>query len=193
MPAIADLLHTYGYPAIAIITFLEGESVVILAGIAAAGGLMSLPLVILTALGGSFCGDQFYYTIGRRYGTRVVDRWPSIGGKIDWAFRLIRRHETLFILSFRFLYGVRNVSPFVIAMAGVPRLRFMALNLIAAAAWAMAFGFGGFYFGHALQDILGDNHLWALAVLAVVATAVGAAHWLRKRRRRKPRPAPPNA
>lgn len=193
MPEIGELLNTYGYLAILVITFLEGESIVILAGIAAASGLMSLPLVIVTALAGSFCGDQFYYTIGRRYGTRVLDRWPRLGGKIDWAFRLVRRHETLFILSFRFLYGVRNVSPFVIAMAGVPRLRFMALNLIAATIWAMAFGFGGYYFGHALQKLLGDNHLWALAILAAVAAIAGLVHWLRKRARIRKLSGPPPA
>lgn len=183
MPDIAELLNTYGYLAILIITFLEGESIVILAGVAAASGLMSVPLIIVTALFGSFCGDQFYYTIGRRYGTRVLARWPTLSGRIDWAFKLVRKHETLFILSFRFIYGVRNVSPFVIAMAGVPRLRFMLLNLIAAGLWAMAFTFGGYYFGQALQSLLGDNHLWVLGALAALALAFGLGRWLVKRSR----------
>jgi membrane protein DedA with SNARE-associated domain len=183
LPEIADLLTTYGYPAILVVTFLEGESIVILAGIAAADGLMSLPLIIATALAGSFVGDQFYYTLGRRFGTRILDRWPVLSGKTAWAFRLVRKHETLFILSFRFLYGVRNISPFVVAMAGVPRWRFLLLNLVAATLWANAFSFGGYYFGQVLQAAVGDNHLWVLAGLAALALGFGLFHWLRRRAR----------
>jgi membrane protein DedA with SNARE-associated domain len=182
---IAEWLSQYGYFAILAITFLEGESIVILAGIAAYQGLLSLEWVIAAAVLGSFCGDQFYYTIGRRYGAPLLKRWPALEGKIAWAFRLVRKHEIPFILSFRFIYGVRNVSPFVIAMAGVPRAKFMALNLVAAVLWALAFSFGGFYFGKALEEVLGEHQYIALAALAVVACLVGLITWIRKRRATK--------
>lgn len=179
---IEEWLSTYGYLAILIITFLEGESIVILAGIAAYQGILNLEAVIACAIFGSFCGDQFYYTIGRRYGTPLLKRWPGLAGKIDWAFRLVRNYEVLFILSFRFIYGVRNVSPFVIAMSGVPRLKFMGLNLIAATLWALAFTFGGYFFGKALEKVMGEHQMKALAVLAVFAAAVAIFTLWRKRR-----------
>jgi membrane protein DedA with SNARE-associated domain len=182
---IAEWLSQYGYLAILVITFLEGESIVILAGIAAYQGIMSLEWVIVAAIAGSFCGDQFYYTIGRRYGAPLLKKWPSLEGKIAWAFRLVRKHEIPFILSFRFIYGVRNISPFVIAMAGVPRIKFMFLNLIAATLWALAFSFGGFYFGKALEKVLGEHQYIALAGLAVIACLFGLVTWLRKRRATK--------
>lgn len=179
---VRELLQDYGYLAILIITFLEGETIVILAGIACSQGAMSLPLVLVTALVGSFSGDQFYYTIGRRYGTRILDKWPRLEGKIQWAFRLVRSHETLFILSFRFIYGVRNISPFVIAMSGVPRLRFMLLNLIAAALWSLAFTFGGYKLGEAMSHFLGEHVFAALGVLASAAMLFAIVKWVRRRR-----------
>lgn len=182
---LQDLLSTYGYLAILIITFLEGESIVILAGIAAYQGLMDPWLVLLCALVGSFCGDQFYYTIGRRYGTRLLDRYPTLRGKTDWAFKLVRKNETLFILSFRFIYGVRNVSPFVIAMSGVPRLRFMALNFIAALIWALAFTFGGYFFGQALEHFLGEHQMKVLIGLAVLALVIWLFTFIRRKRRER--------
>lgn len=182
---IAEWLSTYGYLAILIITFLEGESIVILAGIAAYQGILNLEAVIACAVFGSFCGDQFYYTIGRRYGTPLLKKWPGLAGKVDWAFRLVRNYEIPFILSFRFIYGVRNVSPFVIAMSGVPRLKFMSLNLIAALLWALAFTFGGYYFGQALERVMGEHQMTALAVLAGLAVLVGVVTFIRKRRSSK--------
>lgn len=182
---IQDWLSQYGYLAIIVITFLEGESVVILAGIAAYQGMMSLEWVLVAAVIGSFCGDQFYFTIGRCYGAPMLKKWPSLEGKIAWAFRLVRNYETLFILCFRFIYGVRNISPFVIALAGVPRIKFMALNLVAACLWAMTFTFGGYFFGKALEKVMGNHQTIALIVLVVVVVVAAIIAWIRKRRNAK--------
>ena len=163
-------------------TFLEGETVVIVAGILASQGLLDVWIVFLSALGGSFTGDQMYYYIGRRYGTPLLDRWPTMRSKIDWAFRLLRKYETIFILSFRFIYGVRNISPFVIGISGVPRLRYFILNLIAAIIWATSFSFGGYYLGHAMESYLGEYKYHALAGFVGAAAAFGLYSWMRNRR-----------
>ena len=168
---IEDLLRDYGYLAILIITFLEGETIVILAGAFAQQGILEAQFVALTALCGSFLGDQFYYTIGKRYGTPLLDRWPTLRDKAEWVFRILRKHETLFILSFRFIYGVRNVSPFAIAMAGVPRFRFMYLNFIAASVWAASFTAIGYYSSKALERFFGEHQTEVLLGLAALAIA----------------------
>lgn len=163
-------------------TFLEGETVVIVAGVLASQGLLDVWLIFLFALTGSFCGDQMYFYIGRRYGTPLLDRWPTMRGKIDWAFRFLRRYETAFILSFRFIYGIRNVSPFVIGISGVSRLRFFVLNLIAAAVWASSFSFGGYFLGHAMETYLGKYQYHALGGFVAVAVGFGLYSWMRNRR-----------
>src|SRR5260370_27455341 len=57
-------------------TFLEGETVILFAGFAAAQGLVD-PLLLLTAAWlGSFSGDQCYFWLGRRFGVRLLDRFP---------------------------------------------------------------------------------------------------------------------
>ena len=48
-----SLLTTYGYPILIIGTFLEGETVLVLGGLAAHLGYLSLDWVIVCALGGS--------------------------------------------------------------------------------------------------------------------------------------------
>ncbi|VBB69075.1 DedA family protein [invertebrate metagenome] len=170
---LETFLHTYGYFSILLLTFLEGETIVILAGIAAAQELMSPFLVVLAGFTGSFLGDQLYYTIGRRYGQPLLESKPFLRPKIEWAFRLVRQYQDLYILSFRFLYGVRNVSPFVIAISGVTRWRFMLLNALSALVWAIIFTSGGYFFGHAMEHLLGKYYGLVLPFLVCIACVAG--------------------
>lgn len=185
---IENVLNNYSYLLYLVIlgwTFLEGETVVLITGALASEGRyhISVEMLALAAFMGSFLGDQMYYYIGRRYGTPLLARWPTLTTKIDWAFRLVREHETLFILSFRFIYGVRNVSPFVIGMSGVSRLKYFVLNFIAAMVWAHTFAWGGYLLGRAMEEWLGEHKLFFLLGFVAVAAVVGLISWMRQRRR----------
>lgn len=188
---LQNVLTNYGYLLYLVIlgwTFLEGETVVLITGAIASEGIydINIELVALCACMGSFLGDQLYYYIGRLYGTPLLARWPSLTKRIEWAFRLVRTHETLFILSFRFIYGIRNVSPFVVGMAGVPRLRFAILNMIAALIWAHVFAWGGFLLGRALEQFLGDHKLDVLlgfvGIILLIAGLGRIRQWVMNRR-----------
>lgn len=63
---IADFLSHYGYLALLIGTFLEGETILVLGGLAAHQGYLDLAGVILAAFAGSLMGDQFFFLLGRR-------------------------------------------------------------------------------------------------------------------------------
>ena len=177
-----NILQDYGYVAILLVTFLEGESIVLVAGVLAFRGEMDFRLIVLTAMLGSFLGDQLYYTLGQVFGTPLLKRFPGLERRIEWAFKMVRRHETLFILSFRFVYGIRNISPFVIAMSGVPRLRFALLNVVAAALWAITFTTVGFYFGKAVKVWFGEYENVMLGVIGGLIVLGLLIAWVRKRR-----------
>ncbi len=58
---------------------LPSEGAVITAGVfAATGGPDLLPIVVLAAAG-AMLGDHLSYGLGRRYGTRFVERLPGAG------------------------------------------------------------------------------------------------------------------
>lgn len=156
--SLEELLQSWGYVAILIGTFLEGETIVIFAGVFASQGMMSLPLVFSCALFGTFFGDQVYFTIGKRWGSKLLYSHPTLKRKTRSVFRLLKKYETGFILSFRFVYGLRNVSPFVIGMNGISHPRFAALNFIAAFVWATLFAGGGYLLGKTLENFLGRLH-----------------------------------
>lgn len=166
--AIVELIQTYGYAAVAVGTFLEGESVLALAGAAASRGHLWLPAVIAVATLASFAGDQLYFLLGRRYGARLFESFPSLQARTARARELLDRYHTLVILSVRFLYGLRIAGPIAIGMSGVPWFRFLVLNLAGAVVWALLVAGAGYWFGHAIAHLLGGidaDELWWLAAL----------------------------
>lgn len=172
------LIQQYGYFAILLGTFLEGETILILGGVAAHLGSLDLFLVILTAFLGSSAGDQLYYFIGRWKGQRLLNHFPRWVGSAQKVFRLLERHKNVVILSFRFFYGLRNVTPFALGISRVETSRFVALNLIGAALWAVSFAIIGFLIGEAHERILGRGYG---AVLLGVLVALFSAAWLARR------------
>ena len=61
---IEYLIQTYGYVAILVGTFLEGETVLVLGGLAAHQGYLQLPGVMLAAFAGTLIGDQLFFFLG---------------------------------------------------------------------------------------------------------------------------------
>jgi len=171
-----SLLGTYGYVAVLIGAFAEGETVLVLGGFAAQRGYLVLPGVILAAFIGSLCADQLFFYLGRRHTQWVLDRFPLWKAHIERAHRLLERFRTPVLLGFRFMYGLRTIMPFLIGMSSVSRRTFIILDVIAAFVWAVAVGTGGYLFGHTLEVMLGDIRHYELIILGAMAI-IGLLLW----------------
>ncbi len=174
---IAETIRDYGdwfYVVTFVWTFLEGETFVIFAGLAARQDILRLDLLIAVAWLGSFAGDQVYFWIGRRWGQALLHRFPRWSPGVHAALDLLRRYNTWFILSFRFIYGVRNFSSFAMGMSGLSWPRFLILNFIAAGVWAVTFAGVGYIVGATFEHLLGDLALvFGLVMLAIFAAVIG--------------------
>lgn len=185
-----ELIAQYGYLALFIGTFLEGETILLLAGFAAQSPdfNLDLRLVILTAFCGSLAGDQTAFFIGRHFGRRLVERSEKWRQRAEKVHTMLRKYHEVLILSFRFFYGLRNLTPFVLGTADITILKFFLLNAVGAAIWAVSFAFIGYAFGSLLENVLIrviDNvHHVELAVLGVAA-GIALILWLRKALRRR--------
>lgn len=170
-------------------TFFEGETFVIFAGFAAAQGLVLWPLLFVAAWLGSFAGDQSYFWIGRHFGTRLLARHPQWRERVDRPLAWLNRYDAGFILTFRFIYGVRNFSSFALGVSSLSWRRFLIFNFIAAGLWAAVFVGAGYLFGHALGRMLGEIaerfSQTLLIVFALVLIVGNIAHRLHRRRRRR--------
>ncbi len=181
---LQDFVSTYGYVALLIGTFLEGETILLVAGFLAQAGTLDLSLCILTAFVGSLSGDQAAFYIGRWKGKQFIENRPKWKCRVERVHKMLERFHEVLILSFRFFYGLRNLTPFILGTTEISGLKFFVLNAIGAAIWAVAFGFAGYFFGTLVTTVLKDvKQIEQYILIGVVVVLLVL--WLVKRRNRK--------
>jgi len=163
---------------------VEGEIILLLGGLAAYSGYLSLPWVIGIAFSGTFVADQIYFFLGRWHSARILAARPSWKARMNKAERLFRRFRTPLILVFRFLYGIRAVLVFVIGMSRIPSSKFALLNGLGAMIWAIAVGTGGYFFGGVFEALLGKIKTVELTLLGALLIT-GSVFWIARFFRRR--------
>jgi membrane protein DedA with SNARE-associated domain len=195
--SISELLEQYGYVAVLLGTFLEGETILLMAGFAVHQGYLSFTGVVVCAFIGSLLGDQLAFFLGRKYGPRLVARFDRLRVPVQHASALLQRYGTPLLLGFRFIYGIRNVTPLAAGSAHVPVTRFLLLNICGAALWSVVIAAAGYTFGQGFELVIERARRFEELVLIIIACAGAAAgilHLIRARRRRlraSHRPEPP--
>jgi membrane protein DedA with SNARE-associated domain len=184
--SLESILETWGYPALFAGTVLEGETPLLLASFLAHQGYLELRWVIVVAFTGTLLTDQALFHLGRIRGPRLLERRPAWRPGAERVGELLQRHGTALVLGFRFLYGLRVVTPAVIGMSGFASGRFLLLNSLSAALWATVTAGVGFAFGQVVERLLGDvkrYEVWVILAVALVSSALWLVRRVRNRRR----------
>lgn len=169
------LLARYGLVAVFVGAGLEGETATVAGGLLAHEGYWPLWAAMLAAAAGSFVADQGFFLIGRRFQDhRRVKRLRDRPG-FARALAAFERRPIGFIFVFRFLYGLRTISPIAIGTTHVSARTFMAVNAASAAVWGALFTGIGYVFGREFEKLMGNlrPHLIWLFVGAIVIAAAG--------------------
>ena len=183
---LAQFIDSYGLIAVFIGAFLEGETILALAGLAAYRGYMEFPQVVAVALLAGFLGDQFYFFLGRYKGKDILARFPNVEERAQRFDKLLSRWHAPIIVGIRFMYGFRILGPILLGMGRVPSWKFVVYNFIGAAIWAPLIAGIGYKFGEALEAILGNMkrvEIWLFAAIVLVGTALFLVHHFRGRRK----------
>jgi membrane protein DedA with SNARE-associated domain len=164
----ADWPGGLAYIVVFVAAVLEGEVVFVTASILVGRGeLNPLGVLIAGALGGS-TGDQFWYYALRGRLHRWLERFPSIARHQRAIAARVKRNSTIMVLGVRFLPGLRVAIPAACAYAGVPPLKFSALNLVSALLWASGIMALVAWGGPAALQYFGLEGWWAIAVPGVM-------------------------
>lgn len=162
---LESLIGQYGYYAVLIGTFFEGESVMILGGFFSQRSYLQLPWVYLCGFAGTYISELIFYYLGRTRGAGFIKRKPKWKRKSRRVLILLHRHKYILIIGHRFVYGMRTITPFVVGASGIKPFLFWVLNAIGAAIWTVVLGTAGFFFGRTLEvylDKLDRYEHWVL-------------------------------
>ena len=177
-----QLAGPLGYLAVFVGTVLEGETVLALGGVAAAHGHLDLSIVIAVAAAGAFLGDQVCFYIGRRFGPRILARYPAVAARAPRVQALVRRWDAPAVILLRFLYGLRTAGPIIIASCGISPWRLALFNLIGVLIWAPLVASIGYFAGQAIEAWLGRLQGAQIGLAVVVVLLAAAAWWIVRRR-----------
>ena len=190
-----QLVQDIGPWAIALGAGFEGETAAIAGGVMAHRALFPIWAAFLATAFGAFMADELFFQIGRRFRDRSFVVHARQKPAFARAVGFIERYPTAYILIFRFLYGLRTVSPIAIGLTSIPLRRFAALNALACLLWSAVFTAVGYLFGPAV-----DRMLIAMAPykteLMIAFPIPGTCFlawllWRRHRRKRRERLNPP--
>ena len=150
---LESFVARYGYAAVLLGMLFEGETVLVAGGALAHQGLLSLPVVMGAAFVGSLIGDQTWFYVGRRFGTAFITKRPAWTARALRADKALARLGSVFVVGFRFVYGIRSVTPVFLGARGYDRSRFLRLNVLGAGLWAVAFACVGYALGAGVSSI----------------------------------------
>jgi membrane protein DedA with SNARE-associated domain len=179
-----SLLQDFGYLAVFLGTFLEGEAILITAGFFASRGYLDEFLVTVVAFGGAFFGHLFWFWLGRVHGVRLLDRFPRMKRHFGKGIRVFERYGASAIIITQWLYGLRITCAVIIGMSRISWLKFVVYEAVSCAVWAAVITAAGYYFGRAIETLLGrveNIEKYALVVIALVAIGFWAWHRWKER------------
>jgi membrane protein DedA with SNARE-associated domain len=188
-PLLGDteaFVSAHGPAAVGAVIFLEsfgapvpGESLLVLSGVLAARGGISIVALLLWAWCGAVLGDSVGYLLGRSLGRTLIVRYGSRVGLTQARFAKV---EAVFaeygpgtVAFARFFDILRQLNGLVAGAAGMPFPRFLLFNAIGGALWVLTWGLGAWYFSdHAksVESLL--RHLGPIGIAALVAAAIAA-------------------
>ncbi|MDR2268218.1 MAG: DedA family protein [Holosporaceae bacterium] len=174
-----SFIESYGYYAVFLFACVEGELAVLTAGFLCQRGLMALHFVMLAAFLGTLITEQCMFFVGRRYGIKLLKKYPILSAKSDKVIGFLRKYDASFIFGSRFIYGIRNISPLAIGMAEIAPLRFSSLNVPAAMIWSVTVAGAGYVFADFLESV--KNNLQYLQVAALVIFCGALLYFIRKK------------
>lgn len=219
MDSIVDLLHTmlgwlrdpgtlieghstwYAYGVLSLVVFLEtgalvaflpGDSLLVVAGTYAAAAAnnpdaklqLSLLLLNLFLIPAAIIGDATSYVIGSKLGSALYSRPDSRFFKkshLEAARAFYEKHGGKAIIIARFMPLVRTFVPVVAGAAKMPYSRFASFNVIGGVAWVSSMTVTGYVLGQLVPNI-GKHVEKVIIVVVFLSILPGIISYLRRKK-----------
>ncbi len=174
MEHISEIIEQYGIYAVFALCTVEGDITLLLSGVMAHSqffGSYSFFWVFLAGMFGGVAGDNVAYFIGRLFRTTIKDYgfYQMARPRIE---RLIEKFGGFAIIISKYIYGIRAAMCLFYGIGRMPYLRFLILDTLSCAIWALALSSIGYFFSGAITGIIGNFKQAGMWLFFIVLTGI---------------------
>jgi membrane-associated protein len=194
-----ELITWGGYPGLALIVFLEtgalvfflpGDSLLVIAGMYAAKGDLNIVLLNAIVIAAAWAGPFLSYWIGARMGPRLFNKPRSRFFRpehLKAAHSFYEKHGGKAIIIARFMPLVRTFVPVIAGMARMEYRRYVLFTIVGGAAWVLSMTFLGYFLGVRFP-VLGQHIEKVIIVVVVLSILPAIIAYLKSRRSNRVQP-----
>lgn len=151
--------------------FLPGDSLLVTAGILAAGHYLPLGWLVIPGILCAIIGDQVGYWIGRSAGPALYRRKNSFffrRSHLQRAHEFYEKYGGRAVILARFVPIVRTFCPPVAGAAGMPYGRYLSYDIFGGLFWVGTMILGGYFLGRSIPNI-GQKIHYVIAIVIVLS------------------------
>jgi membrane-associated protein len=189
---IALFVVIFAETGLVVFPLLPGDSLLFLAGAVVASSGIDIHLLVLTLFVAAVLGDSLNYGVGRYIGPKAFNRphetrlgrWlkPEY---LDRTHRFYEKYGGFTIIIGRFVPIVRTFAPFLAGVGAMTYRKFIAYNVIGAAAWVGSLAYAGYLFGNI--PWIKQNLAWIVVGIVCVSLLPMAVQFVKEHRSRNAR------
>ncbi len=167
--------------------FFPGDSLLFVAGVLAAQGFFSLPILLVGLFIAAFMGNLLGYWFGGYVGPRLFSREDSLlfrKSHLIKAQKFYEKYGPKMIVLARFVPIVRTFAPIVAGVAKMHYGTFVVYNFIGALLWSVGLTTLAYYLGGLVENV--DRYLLPIVLLIIFLSVLpGIVEYWRDRREAK--------
>lgn len=199
---VSARLGTWTYLLVGVLAFAEtgafigliapGEFAVILGGVVAGHGEISVSVLLGIVWFAAWAGDTVSFALGAKLGRGFLMRhgpkFRLTPGRFAQVERYFDRHGGKTVLIGRFLGFVRALAPFIAGSSGMRYRAFAPYSILGTGLWGTTFVLLGYFFSHSIDQVAtwAGRGTFAFGLLVgIVVAAVLAGRWLREKENRE--------
>ncbi len=195
LAALISIPQNLGYPVLFGLVMVEsmgipvpGETSIILAGLAANQGNLTIELVILVAAAAAIIGDNIGFEIGRRGGRVLLEKPGPFERQrrqmLAVADPFFARHGAKAVFFGRWIAGLRVWAALFAGASEMRRRTFFVWNAAGGIGWAASVALAAYFGGRAVEQVVAKVGLYGGIAVAAVLVGLLLLHRRRAHARR---------
>jgi membrane protein DedA with SNARE-associated domain len=195
LASILSLTQHLGYPLLVAVVGAEsmgvplpGETALILGGLAASEGRLSIVLVIVLGAAAAIVGDNIGFQIGRRGGRVLLERpgrfYEERQRVIAIGDPFFERHGPKAVFLGRWIAGLRVWASWLAGASVMSWRSFLVWNALGGITWSTTVALAAYYGGKGVEHVLAQIGTYGLIAAALLLVAGALVLWRRRVARR---------